>query len=51
MARKMDDIQGPPPLGLHLLMGSNAKEKASNVLSMVKQGLLAPIELIVQKVS
>ena len=51
MARKMDSIEGPPPLGLHLLMGSNAKEKASNVLSMVKQGLLAPVELIALKVS
>jgi hypothetical protein len=51
MARKMDNIEGPPPLGLHLLMGSNAKEKASNVLSMITEGLLAPVELIALKVS
>jgi ubiquinone/menaquinone biosynthesis C-methylase UbiE len=51
MAKNMGDVAGPPPLGLHVLMGDNAKEKASNVLSMIKGGLLAPVELIALKVS
>jgi hypothetical protein len=51
MAKNMGDVAGPPPLGLHVLMGDNAKEKASNVLSMIKDGLLAPVELIALKVS
>jgi ubiquinone/menaquinone biosynthesis C-methylase UbiE len=51
MAKSKGDVAGPPPLGLHVLMGDNAKEKASNVLSMIKGGLLAPVELIALKVS
>ena len=51
MKKKMSVIDGPSPLGLHILMGDTAKEKASNVLSMIKSGLLAPVELIVLKVS
>ena len=40
---------GPPPLGLHVLMGHNAPEKLQNMISNISAGRIAPVELIVQK--
>lgn len=40
---------GPPPLGLHLVMGSGAPIKVKNMVAAVTSGTLAPIELIWQK--
>lgn len=40
---------GPPPLGLHVLMGRTTPEKVQNMLSNIAQGLIAPVELIVRK--
>src|SRR5277367_4541198 len=36
---------GPPPLGLHLLVGEKMPEIIRNVLAMMKQGLLEPTEM------
>lgn len=36
---------GPPPLGLHLVLGDNMREMAKNTLSMMQEGLIEPIEL------
>ena len=36
---------GPPPLGLHLLMGNTAPEKVKNMIENISQNLLAPVEL------
>ena len=36
---------GPPALGLHLLMGEKAPMMIKNVLAMMKEGLLEPVEL------
>lgn len=37
---------GPPPLGLHLLMGQNTREKVRNMIENVSEGRLAPVEII-----
>jgi len=41
---------GPPAMGLHLLMGEAAKPMLDNVLEMMRQGLLEPIELYARAV-
>ena len=38
--------EGPPPLGLHLLMGDTAQLKMMNVIENLKKDRLAPVELI-----
>ena len=37
---------GPPILGLHLLMGETTPVMIKNILGMLQQGLLTPVELI-----
>ena len=37
---------GPPALGLHLLMGDRTPAMVANTLAMMRQGVLAPVELI-----
>src|SRR5262249_2791622 len=39
---------GPPPLGLHVIMGPAAKERLANVFASVENGLVAPIEIIAE---
>src|SRR2546429_225917 len=41
---------GPPPLGLHILMGRNAPDKIQNMIQNVASGRIAPVELIARKV-
>lgn len=38
--------QGPPPLGIHLLMGETAPTKIENMVQNVSENRIAPIELI-----
>ena len=40
---------GPPPLGLHLLMGESAPIKRKNMIENISAGRLAPVEIIAQK--
>jgi len=40
---------GPPPLGLHILMGQNAPEKIQNMIQSIAKGIIAPVELISRK--
>lgn len=40
---------GPPPLGLHTLMRRTTPLKMSNLISAVKEGSVAPFEIIAQK--
>jgi hypothetical protein len=42
-------VGGPPPLGLQVLMGSNAGAKVANLSQNVSAGCVAPIELIAVK--
>ena len=41
---------GPPPLGLHLLMGATAPEKAANMMANLERALIAPTEIIARAV-
>jgi ubiquinone/menaquinone biosynthesis C-methylase UbiE len=40
---------GPPPLGLHLLMGKSTPEKVQNMIDNISNGRIPPIELIARK--
>jgi hypothetical protein len=40
---------GPPPLGLHVLMGKSTPEKVQNMIDNITNGRIAPIELIARK--
>jgi ubiquinone/menaquinone biosynthesis C-methylase UbiE len=40
---------GPPPLGLHILMGDAAAEKVKNMVENVSQNRVAPVELIAER--
>jgi SAM-dependent methyltransferase len=37
---------GPPPLGLHLMMGPDAPTKIGNMITAITAGVIAPVELI-----
>jgi len=41
--------EGPPPLGLHVVMGADAPDKVRNMIGHVLDGTLAPVEMIAQK--
>jgi SAM-dependent methyltransferase len=41
--------QGPPALGLHLLMGEKTPLMIRNVLEALRSGALAPIEMVAEK--
>ena len=41
---------GPPALGLHLLMGEQAPTMARNMLAMMKEGILEPVEMFARAV-
>ena len=45
----MANAGGPPPLGLHLLMGETTPEKIKNVVGNISENCLAPVELIAEK--
>ena len=40
---------GPPPLGLHVLMGTSTPEKVQNMINNISNGRIAPVELIARK--
>ncbi|WP_291847967.1 methyltransferase domain-containing protein [Bradyrhizobium sp.] len=40
---------GPPPLGLHVLMGRNTPDKVQNMTQNITNGRIAPVELIARK--
>ncbi|MFW2336427.1 methyltransferase domain-containing protein [Ilumatobacter sp.] len=42
---------GPPPIGLHLIMGADAPIKIGNMVAGVSAGSLAPTEIIARKPS
>lgn len=39
---------GPPPLGLHLVMGADFSEKVTNMIGGVERAVIAPVEIIAQ---
>jgi ubiquinone/menaquinone biosynthesis C-methylase UbiE len=36
----------PPPVGLHILMGTTAPQKAANMIDNLERGVIAPVEMI-----
>ena len=40
---------GPPPLGLHVIMGADAPAKIENMVAAVSAGTLAPTEIVARK--
>ncbi len=40
---------GPPPLGLHLILGKDASTKLANVIDAIDAGVIAPVEIICDK--
>ena len=40
---------GPPPLGLHILMGATGPHKVKNMVENIAAGRIAPIEMVAQK--
>jgi len=40
---------GPPPLGLHLLMGKSTPEKVQNMIDNISKGRIAPVEVVARK--
>lgn len=49
MLARMAQAGGPPPLGLHLLMGPEARTKIANMMANVEAGSIAPVEIIARK--
>ncbi len=49
MKRKMSEATEDPVLGLHVLMGADAKDKVANVLKSIKAGIIAPVEVIAER--
>jgi SAM-dependent methyltransferase len=46
---KTASAAGPPPLGLHLLMGTSTPDKVQNMIDNISTGLVAPVEVIARK--
>ncbi len=40
---------GPPAIGLGLVMGPTAPQKIANMIALVAQGTIAPVEIIARK--
>lgn len=49
--RLSDAAGGPPPLGLHLLMGPNAREKLENMLRGLEMGQVAPVVMTARRLA
>jgi len=49
MKADMQGRSGPPPIGLHLLMGESAPVKIGNMIANIEAGRIAPVELVLSK--
>ena len=49
IAARSAEAGGPPPLGLHLIMGPEAPTKIANMIAAVRAGIIAPVEMICEK--
>ena len=47
--KKMANAEGPPPLGLHLLMGETRAEKMKKMVENISSNRVAPVEIIAEK--
>ena len=49
LRKKTEAAGGPPPLGLHLVMGESAPVKIRNMVENISAGRIAPVEMIARK--
>lgn len=42
-------VAGPPPLGLHLVMGPETPTKLGNLVAAIRSGIIAPTEIIARR--
>ena len=49
LRKNSSNAGGPPPLGIHILMGDNSAAKVQNMIKNVSAGHIAPVELIARK--
>lgn len=49
MRARLAQSGGPPPLGLHVLMGASAQQKTANMMAMLERGVIAPVEILARK--
>jgi SAM-dependent methyltransferase len=49
MRKKTTESGGPPPLGLHLILGPDAPLKIANMVEAITAGTIAPVEIICRK--
>ena len=49
LAKRAATANGPPPIGLHIVLGHAAKDKITNMVKNIADGLLSPVELIARK--
>ena len=40
------ESDGPPPLGIHLMMGETWREKFKNTLQNTEAGRIAPVQMV-----
>src|SRR3546814_8889832 len=40
---------GPPPLGIHILLGRDASKKVGNMIAHLQPGFVAPVEMICRR--
>ncbi|MEZ5294056.1 MAG: methyltransferase domain-containing protein [Vicinamibacterales bacterium] len=46
MRAAMAGADGPPPIGLHLILGANAALKVRHMIEALTEGVIAPVEMI-----
>jgi len=49
LRKRTEAAEGPPPLGLHIVMGDNAAIKVRNMVENVAAGRVSPVEIIARK--
>jgi SAM-dependent methyltransferase len=49
MRARIGAAGGPPPLGIHILMGKDTPTKVANMIANVAAGSIAPVEIIARK--
>jgi len=50
MRARARECGGPPPLGLHILMGASAPQKIANIIDILERGLVAPTEILARAI-
>ena len=46
---KASSADGPPPPGLHILMGGTAATKIGNMIENISRNVVAPVEIVAEK--